>query len=851
MFPDGIQRKSTDFEKVNCDTKTSRAEQLKTRLDNKITSIQNGIKEDLAKSVTRWLQGTTKSVPSSETRSSVTNGSMNTKSKLNNNAINRRSSFGFGGKLEGDKYRQVNLADRLARVKSFQVNTDSSNQSWVPSLTSLNQSLSLRKQNKASTGGSKLKRGWKLEKSKGNVLHEAKQHFKRDISSQVNKYDTWRNGINKGSLSLFIVISIILGLVIQCVTLTSGAPLPPSVITPIWLQDKLISLDLSLFENPEPNLPLESVSTRLNSANQLEQLLHRIEDLTDNQRLSSISEKAPSTALFNNLEESTLKQQQNQQGDHDVKESLVFDDNYNDNSNNEGLLRPVESQGEELFWIERRRLERDRSLEPPPWLREQPMRRGFGPIESSSEFNVQDQSNRKLGTSSSFKPQEAEWSQFGERTLGRKSRQSNDQIYEEILRYILEEAHDNRPILDELYDELELRLKANQRPLSITSQQTNIVSPLKSNDKQKSQRLIKQGEQNHARNSDDSNGPDLLNSQPETSDADSTLVVVGDEVSSGDDVTPLEDTSNLRSNNGINSYGNEDGVDKTSSASNSPINDGISEGVGAHTKPVLDLSKLTGSGLPDVYFAGPERISNGALLVNVDPVSDSDEQLLQQIPNSNSFHVIEDIDQADNSQISTAYSTIDNDNDQMQQQQQQNQKVLEQTELISSPSEEKRSPIRDYKFYPLTGMISPEKMQIKGGTAILQPNKQIPDDRKEALSSDNKIEVSETQQQQKYNITDDVPLAIKLIESGYLNKDQLIWAATELKYRLESALGLTKGTILGLYPMNTEQLLIKLDTAKLTPYQIVSMIQNYGKFKFERIKIYCFTLFDRNFGTKF
>lgn len=821
MFTDGNQRKSADSEKVNCDTKTSKAELLKTCLENKITSIQHGLKEDLAKSVTRWLQGTTKTSPSSETKLSITNGSMNTKSKLSNNAINRKSSFGFGGKFEGDKYRQVNLADRLARVKSFQVNTDSYNQSWVPSLTSINRSLSLKKQNKTSTGsGSRFKRSFKLEKSNGNVLHEAKQHFKRDISFQVNKYDSWRNGINKGSLSLFIAISVILGLVIQCATITAGAPLPPSIITPIWLRDKLISLDLSLSANDEPNLPSESVSSKLNNKNQLEQLLHRIEDSAENQRSSSIPEKAPSTSLFNNLEESALtQQQQNQQGDHNVKESLMFDGNYN--NNNEGLLRPVDSQGEELFWIERRRLERDRSLEPPPWLREQPMRRGFGPIESNSEFNVRDQSNRQLGTSASFKPQEAGWSQFGERTLGRKSRQSNDQIYEEILRYLLEEAHDNRPILDELYDELELRLKANQRPLSMASQQANIVSPLKSNDKQKSQRLIKQqGEQNQARNSDDSSGQDLLNSQPETSDAESTLVVVGDEVSSGDDATPLEDTSNLRFDNGISSYGNEDGVDKISQTSNSPINSGVSEDVGALTRPVLDLSKLTGSSVPDVYFAGPERVSNGALLVNVDPVSDSDEQLLQQIPNSNSFHVTEDIDQADNSQISTAYSTIDIDDNQTQQQ----QKVLEQTEFISSPSEKKR----DYKFYPLSGVISTQKRQIKSGTAILQPYKQIPEDLQEmTLNLDNKNDASKPQQRQKYNITED---AIKLIESGYLNKEQLIWAATNLKYRLESALGLTKGTILGLYPMNVEQLLIKLDTTKITPNQIVSMIQNYGKF---------------------
>lgn len=883
MFTDGIQRKSTDFEKDDCNTKTSKAGQLKICFDNKIANIHHGLKEDIAKSLTRWLQATQKNGSNKldEKSSGICcKGNRNKKSKPSNHVIIRNNSFGFATKLEiGDKHRQLTLTDHLKRVKSLQVNTKPSSPGWVvPSIKSINRTISSKKSDKTSSpplsGSERFKRSSKSDKDKtnGNAILEAKQQLKRDIATRVNKYDSWRNGINKGSLSLFIISSIFLGFFIQSTTLICAAPLPPSVIAPIWLRDGLINLELNPFES-EQDISPEFVSPKLNNdQNQLEHILQRIEDMAEKQQqlpLVSVPEVIPST-LINGLEESApmrrLQEQRRQQDDYLVKEGLASDGilNNNNDNNNEGPPPLVEPKKEELFWIERRRLDRDRSLEPPPWLREQPMRRGFSTIESNSELGVQDKSSREIGGKSSplfERVQEVKWPQVGSlaierQTLGRKSRQPSDEIYQEIFRHLLEEAHGSHSLLDDLYDELELRLKANQRPSSITlSQQANIVGPSKSIDKQKSQRLIKQqGDQNKVRNNGQLNGLELPNIQTETPDSDSTLVVVGDEVSSGDDATQFEEphlqSSNIftdsESNNNYDNKGDRL-VTATSTSTLSSTSNQLPVNMIRESEELVNPStgspKLTRPSVSinaDVYFAGPERTSNGAFLLNVDPASNSDAQLLQQTnPISNSFHVIEEIDQADNFQNPTAQPTQDEDDDGQIQQQQQQQQILEQTELISTPSEGKRA-LFGRNVYTLSDDNLPERAQSESGTAISPYNIQLSDNQSEdeTPNSNNKVDEVDLEiirqgllDQQTNNTRNGYQVVMKIIESGLLTKDQLVWAATKLKYHLENTLGLTRGTILGLYPMNSEQILIKLDTSKLNPYQVVNMIQNYGKFQ--------------------
>lgn len=107
---------------------------------------------------------------------------------------------------------------------------------------------------------------------------------------------------------------------------------------------------------------------------------------------------------------------------------------------------------QESLWIQRRRLNRDRALEPAPWMREQPMRRGFNPTGALLDA---DQSAGEISEPSVGQQSSA----LGG---GRKSRQLTERAYEDLIRYLIEEMLDNRELLSRLYDELSERIRAPQ-----------------------------------------------------------------------------------------------------------------------------------------------------------------------------------------------------------------------------------------------------------------------------------------------------------------------------------------------------------------------------------------------------
>lgn len=83
-----------------------------------------------------------------------------------------------------------------------------------------------------------------------------------------------------------------------------------------------------------------------------------------------------------------------------------------------------------------------------------------------------------------------------------------------------------------------------------------------------------------------------------------------------------------------------------------------------------------------------------------------------------------------------------------------------------------------------------------------------------------------------------------MIKAGLLNKAQLMGLAAQVKSYVEDSMDLPHGAIEGMFPVNAEQLIVKLDASKLNAYELMNMIQNYGECDEHKLGLFVLSFID-------
>jgi len=482
---------------------------------------------------------------------------------------------------------------------------------------------------------------------------------------------------------------------------------------------------------------------------------------------------------------------------------------------------------ERSLWIERRRLNRDRALEPPAWLREQPMRRapsdpfGFGP---RAELAA------PVDGSEPDEPLDAAQTSSSEQTGARRARQLGSQAYEQVLGQMIEEALGGQTLIGGLYDELELRAKGKQQNGAPTQQQMGasevedggdfvaIVKP------QGSARLGVVSQKVLA--GDEAGQVGYFGSQDQevsaqqNSGPDSSLLIVGDEVSSEDDaVAPYADLQ-------APTMGAAASGAQTATDAQRPDSVPVGGESLARQDQVLVAA---GDGLAPIAAYVPNLAA-----LDVSSIEERKKQQQQQPVSSsslapNSFHVVEDIDRPDGSQGGAQVSIVERAQEagrqfggRTQAERQGSEWPAEKRSLVwaagALPEQGGGWPAELGPAWPRLALVAPRTKQRPRKADLLAPV--WAGAQAGAGEQANSLEAASARNNS---------LAIAIIQSDLLSQDQLIQAATRLKSRIEDSMGLRRSTILGLYPIDGEQLLIKLDSSKLSGYQLLELKQNYGK----------------------
>lgn len=672
---------------------------------------------------------------------------------------------------------QFGLLQRTKSVKQ--------QQRLVPSVrTHLSRSFSVQ-QRKIDT--SKLKLRYQMSIENLNSIE------KRNTYVKSNKADGPRSiGINKFSVVSLLPILAYLTLALLPI-FVENASLPPQQqqygVRPIWLTEGLMNidsgqdneLDSSSFQADQDDDTSSLEQALINILNDSKQQLRQQSEGNYQPVPLTRAKVEPSWSPFGReiLEDSIQSEQQ----------------------------KPKAGQ----FWVQRRRLDRNRALEPPPWLREQPMRRGYNGPELLPEENelitVPEEVDLDLP---SLSP-----SDDARRPIpGRKLRQSSDEVYDEVLRYLIEEAFQGQDFLNEIYDELELRSKSglqsggvkfsNDRPLQpqlqqrVTSQQNTKLGKILDRDEP---RL----------DSDQYNDPNLA------------LVVVSDEVSTGDGPASVAEPAAIP----IQTH-----ADIRDQLSASPS---LSEDGGMMPIKLQQQSQQPYTQTTSDQHGGdiPIRVENSPYTFET-PVAEAEKQQQQSrfttISSQEPFHVLEEIDQIDDSQSmlsplqqASQIGQGDNSAD-------QSSRFFEWLSTRNVPSgfgtdnEEqmlpsKREPTRVFGTTPIGE--TPGLLRY----ASAEPTKW--------LGRQAEVASATASQDMPTRGGSRVGMALRMIESGYLSKEQLVQVAAGLRSHLDDMIGLTDGSILDLHPINPRQLLAKLDTNKLSTLQIMEMIQKYGRFYYD------------------
>lgn len=408
---------------------------------------------------------------------------------------------------------------------------------------------------------------------------------------------------------------------------------------------------------------------------------------------------------------------------------------------------------QELLWIQRRRLNRDRALEPPPWFREQPMRRGgsnalTSPSPSSlpaSAYQLQSSTDGddnqpiiddKNQQQEEEKSQQQESSKKEANLVPREQSNDNDiekmskeKLFSEILNQFLLAASNDQDFLDEFYNEIQLRRKQQQQQL------------LKSNDRKR--RALK-GEEEESRFIDDNN----------------PLLKLNNYVNWNKLVTPFDASKSFKQSttmkqNKLQQSNSEDAADPNEQLELATIKNQI-----LLLKPIL-IRK-------DILNSNTDLESNGFSSL------DMEQSLLDKL----------------DSRINKMMTNQDDARRKIN----ENKSNNPYSNLMM-----KRSAKSNNYF---------NNNNIEADFYHLTPGLQ--------------------QQQQQQKNTNQLQVSDSMISYA----DQLALAATKIKSYIEDKLDLHRGAIIGLYPLNSEKLLVKLNVKALNRYELTNMIENYGKFKF-------------------
>lgn len=676
------------------------------------------------------------------------------------------------------------------------------NQQWIPSVKSnLTRSSSVQ-QRKLDTSRLKLRYQMSTEN-----CHRASS------ARKSNKIDTpWSFGINKFSVASLLPIVAYLALATIPISVISAPILQQQqqqgdvdVHQPAWLAEGLFNLDNRFREDSESEEPFF-----LRAAGQ--------DDASDQDH------SPPEQALLNILAEKQQRLQQQQQQQQKQQPS----GNFVSETFGRRLLRPSwspfgreiltdaepssssSSASAEQFWVQRRRLDRNRALEPAPWMREQPMRRGYNPnVQSAAESGIglrepdsEEPHGEPVEPESSFSLENG-----GTPIPGRKLRQSSDEVYDEVLKYLIEEAFQGQDFINELYDELERKSKTNTQltAAKLTSDGSSQLQP----------GMLQQ--QQKISNQQNSKSPSVIldRDDAQASDPNSALVVLGDEVSSGDGPAPAVESSQTTEADSKTSFAQAPSGPPTSMHDNLMSimsQQQIAPATSDHSPYTLETPIITDAESQSRYssFSGQEP-----------------------------FHVLEEIDQVDDPQsIPTATST-------------QQQQLSQSTNAADSADGQSLQPV-DWLSVGVDAGRDPEspdnsEQLLPSKRDQSRPSSWLPPVSRDSLSrlANYKMGAAEpaarwisqegalaaaAAAQGRLRSGAKVGIALRMIESGYLSNEQLEQVATKLKSHLEDMIGLMDGSILDLYPLNPQQLLIKLDTSKLSALQIMDMIQKYGRY---------------------
>lgn len=731
-------------------------------------------------------------------------------------------------KLLNEKFLKNRYGGGYPQQCTRSVKQQLAQQQWIPSVRgNLSRSFSLQ-QRKIDTSKFKLKYQFSTDNFDGNKNRSCKNDVLRSCKQATKRTDnSWLSGINKFSVASLLSV---LACLILLAASTDSAPLPQKYsLNPIWLTDGLINLDLPSEGLGGDDSTTTSIRTDLDIDSSLRQALLDI-------LVESLSENGPDSYQPDTLGGENRKTAAWSQFDGGVP--MV----------NTSLLSSEPSVTDQ-FWVQRRRLERDRALEPPPWLRAQPMRRANNyfldnnldaPIDQVSESGSQENPKGPI--------------------LGRQSRQSSKDVYDEMLRYLVEEALQGQEFLSEIYDELERRTKINNPQSSLESLGSDggPMSQRQPYRQQKPQSQLQQQQQQQLRASNQlnlksgSDRDDLSGSRDQdNADPNEGLVVIGDEVSSGDgpafaSVDPSVEGTAINDDKAAYVQQAISSVDHLQSAPS--VRDVLlmksQELRRRQQQQQQPLAPMAAD-----QFGSQLRMENSPYSFEI-PAAEVEPQVTNSRYSSSpsqqeqDFHVPEEIDQVDDSQQSSlpqlsASQNADEDDNSVGQSSRfvadwlntigdsdasmglDERDQLTKRNTFKAASTARSPGARDWPASPAEPVIPDYKASFSTSSKWLtQPTT--------ASSEQTSMRSKESSIGGGAGVAAS-SAALRIINSGYLSKQQLVQVESKLKSHLEDTIDLPEGSVLALYPINPQQLLIKLDTSKLNALQMMDMIQNYGK----------------------
>lgn len=509
--------------------------------------------------------------------------------------------------------------------------------------------------------------------------------------------------------------------------------------------------------------------------------------------------------------------------------------------------------GTEYVWVQRRRLNRDRSLEPPPWLRTRPIR----------HYSEQDDSNGQRAD----EQQQQQQRQAKARRSIELDDQVADAVYESLLRLVIENALEGRSVLGDLgADEISASAKpGNDNSNQVVADQDQVLPIIDSKQPQVS------GADKVLLAMAPGAGIKLQPAQAES------MLVAGDEIAAGNNDPAIIEPSGAGGGLRLASLSTPlqmqlGGRDKQQppmdgGSKDKSMRDDNSEAAAAaaaayrkqqmqadgNSALLHQMQMLSGSNNGGGEAAGVPVIA-GDLLLQVDGSDKAPALVIDQVQPAESFHVVEDIDLID----AEPYQ-VPQLEDSPQQQQQQQQRAL-----IGAADSDGLAAGAPEGLYAVGRQVNGESDDSSDGPPLSK--RAARDDDSDGAATAEEIETTmeyvspagtfvdpwfEKRQLYEYNSDDDgydstverrpvdrdspatslVATGVQLVRAGVLQREQLVQLATRLRQSVEDSLGLPRGSVASLSPLaQSNQLMVRLDPAKIGAREKLTMLQNgYGE----------------------